>query len=132
MSQYGDDDGGTDVYPTSHTHTARKEHKCSACHETIRPGDRYTVVFWVYDKMPHQVKRCARCEVIFQHLSARIADEGAYEEFCDQQLKCGHEYADRWEMPPPEWLAALAFWRPGDPLPPLAAKPRSQTGYHTA
>lgn len=117
MSQYGDGDYAecTNIK----TRRARKPHTCDACSETIDRGHEYTHVFFVFDGSPYVYKRCARCEVIYEHLSDRIYKEGDGEEFCDEELNCGHTYEQRWEEPPPEWLAALAFWRPGDPLPDL-------------
>ena len=40
---------------------ARKEHRCFACRETIRAGDRYHVIAQVYDGGLSRVKHCARC-----------------------------------------------------------------------
>lgn len=112
MSQYGDGDY-CPVWSDRWV-TARKEHRCAACGETIAPSHRYHVTFYVFDGSAHQTKRCERCETIFAHLSDRMEDP---EEFCDERLACGHEYRERWgEEPPPE-IAALAFWLPGDPLP---------------
>lgn len=117
MSQYGDGDCAS-VYDEE-TRKARKPHKCGACREAIPPGQVYHRTFIVFDGEPEVFLRCARCQVIYEHLSKRIRDEGAYEEFCDLRLNCGHTYEDRWQEAPPAWLAALAFWRPGDPLPEL-------------
>jgi RNase P subunit RPR2 len=115
MSQYGDGDVA-EAYRVTH-HVARKEQRCCACSETIAPGHKYVRTFFVWEGEPYVFKRCARCDLIHQHLSDRIATEGESGEFCDEELHCGHDYEERWEEPPPEWLAALAFWRPGDPLP---------------
>lgn len=120
MSQYGEGDSCS-VW-SDRWATARKEHRCKACGETVRPGYRYHTTFYVFDGDAHRVKRCERCQLIFEHLSARMQTEGEDEEFCDEALACGHEYRERWGEAPPEWLAALAFWRPGDPLPTLPAK----------
>jgi hypothetical protein len=119
VSLYGDDDGpAVDVYDTT-TRKARKPHKCHACGETVRPGDTYTRVFVVWDGSTDVTKRCARCQAIYVHLAARIRREsydGEYEQ-CADALNCGHEYKERWGEPPPEVIAALAFWLPGDPIP---------------
>jgi len=115
MSQYGD--GEYCTVQTTNERVARKEHTCSACDEVIPVGQKYAAVFIVFDGEPYVYKRCARCQIIYEHLRARIRDEGDYDEFCDEQLACGHEYQKRWGEPPSEALAALAFWRPGDPLP---------------
>lgn len=75
------------------------------------------------------MRRCPRCQVIYLHLEGRIRAEGDYDQFCDESLNCGHEYEERWEEAPPEWLAALAFWLPGDPLPiPTAPPAKSESG----
>ena len=115
MSQYGEGDS-CPVWSDRWV-VARKEHHCRACGETIRPGDRYHKTFYIFDGNPHETKRCARCETIFDHLSGRIAKEGDCEEFCDERLACGHTYEERWREEPPPEIAALAFWLPGDPLP---------------
>lgn len=117
MSQYGDGDY-CPVWEESNP-KARKPHKCHACGETIPVGTVYSRTFHVFDGKAYTTKRCPRCQVIFEHLSARISKEGDDEEFCDAKLNCGHEYKERWGEPPSEALAALAFWRPGDPLPEL-------------
>ena len=116
MSQYGDGDGCASV-TDNEWRTARKDHTCSACREKIAPGQRYHRTFFVFDGEPYTFKRCERCQAIYEHLSARIRVEGETEEFCDDRLNCGHSYTDRWDEPPPDAIAALAFWRPGDPLP---------------
>jgi hypothetical protein len=115
VSQYGDGD-----YPSVHVETtprARKTYVCRACHEPIKPGQRYHRSFFVWEGIPDTTRRCERCQAIYTHLSARIRAEGDGEEFCDDDLNCGHSYEERWEEPPPAEIAALAFWLPGDPLP---------------
>ncbi len=114
MSQYGDEP--CSVYEVKERR-ARKAHRCSGCDETIRPGVKYTYVFMVHEGDSYIYKRCPRCQTIYVHLSEKIRAEGDHDQFCDEELNCGHEYEDRWEEPTPEWLAALAFWLPGDPLP---------------
>ena len=119
MSQYGDEP--CEKYEMRER-VARKQHTCDACSMTILPGMKYAYVFLVHDGDAYTYKRCPRCQVIFVHLSERIrADGDAYEEFCDEKLNCGHDYEERWQEAPPEWLAALAFWLPGDPLPSVPA-----------
>lgn len=93
---------------------ARKEHTCSACRETVRKGDRYVRDAMLSDGDWSVVIRCERCELIFDHLQERMAGT---DECADRELDCGHDYEERWGEDPPEWLAALAFWVPGDPLP---------------
>lgn len=115
MSQYGDGDYATTLQDC--TRTARKEHRCCACREPIRRGDRYNYVALLFDGDLSYFKRCVRCQTIYEHLSAKMDDSGEPDEFCDEELNCGHTYEKRWEEPPPEHIAALAFWLPGDPLP---------------
>jgi hypothetical protein len=115
MSQYGD--GECPSVQDDEFRRARKPHKCSACGETVTPGRVYHRTFYVYEGDPNVTIRCERCQALYEHLSDKIAKEGDCEEFCDDALNCGHEYEERWEEPPPEAIAALAFWRPGDPLP---------------
>jgi len=95
---------------------ARKEHDCDACGVTIRPGDSYTRDALLHEGTWHVVIRCERCQVIYNHLEQRLQDSGS-DECCARELDCGHEYRERWGQEPPAWLAQLAFWLPGDPLP---------------
>lgn len=125
MSQYGEGE-----YPSVSRHgmrTARKPHICCACKETIQPGHRYMDIWFVFEGEPQGYKRCERCETIYQHLSDRIdaSTDDPFDDFehCDDELACGHTYEERWKEAPPAWLAALAFWRPGDPLPDLSKEP---------
>jgi|HubBroStandDraft_1064217.scaffolds.fasta_scaffold165777_2 hypothetical protein len=115
MSQYGDGETVT-VYDETQR-KARKSHKCDACHEAIAPGHQYYRTAILFDGSWDTYVRCERCQAIFVHLSKRILDERDQEEFCDQALNCGHSYEENWDEPPPDEIAALAFWRPGDPLP---------------
>lgn len=117
MSEYGEGD-----YCPVHDRRwrkARKEHTCDACHETIAPGQRYHRTALLYDGSWSTTNRCERCQAIFEHLSVRIKKEGSMvdDEYCNAELNCGHEYKKRWDEEPPPDIAALAFWRPGDPLP---------------
>jgi hypothetical protein len=101
----------------SETRTARKEHVCDGCHETIRPGDAYHYQALLFEGSWQTTKRCWRCQVIYKHLSARIAKEGDEDEFCDGRLNCGHDYRERWKEDPPPEIAALAFALPGEVKP---------------
>ena len=123
MSEYSD--GEYAAVSASEWRTAKIPHECHACHTNVRPGDRYHRDFWICDGQPDYCVRCERCQKIYEHLSARIRNESLSggEEYCNPELNCGHEYEERWGEPPPEWLAALAFWLPGDPLPALPVKP---------
>lgn len=91
---------------------ARKQHECCACHEAIRVGDRYHVSTLLnergckYDRYVEKAKHCARCYAIIEALwknGAKVVELG---------LDCGK----LWDQPPDE-VAALAFWRPGDEVP---------------
>jgi hypothetical protein len=92
---------------------AAKEHRCSACRETIAKGETYTVVNIVQEGTAETVKRCSRCQAIHEHLRVLSPDMWPAE-----RLDCGEEYREHWGKEPPEHIAALAFWRPGDPTPP--------------
>jgi hypothetical protein len=114
MSTYGDE-----PVSVSHTawRTARKEWHCSACQEPIPVGQTYRYVIFLFDGTWETFRRCQRCQIIHSHLSDRMRSEGDRYEYCADALDCGDTYEERWDEPPPEWLAALAFWRPDDPLP---------------
>lgn len=101
-----------DVYNEVHP-IARRQHTCSACKEAIEVGHRYTRVSIVIDGEASTVKRCARCQAMHEHL--RKLSPG--EMWPEEKLDCGLAYLDEWGEDPPEHIAALAFWRPGDPLP---------------
>lgn len=117
MSQYGEGDSCPVLDET--WRTSRKDRKCDACKEAIRTGHRYHRTASLYDGSWNVTERCERCQFIFEHLSDCIAKEGDREEYeyCHPDLNCGHEYKERWKEEPPPEIAALAFWRPGDPLP---------------
>ena len=115
MSSYGDGD-----YPAVSTiehRKARKPHKCGACHEAITPGRKYTLCKNLWEGSWYTWLRCERCQAIYEHLSGRMRVEDDRDEYCDAELNCGDTYEERWDESPPEAIAALAFWRPGDPLP---------------
>ncbi len=93
---------------------ARKAHRCVACRETIAAGHRYTTIAIVEDGRGRTIKRCARCQAIHEHLR----DLGRHSDMWpDERLDCGEEYSEHWGKAPPEHIAALAFWRPGDAMP---------------
>jgi hypothetical protein len=50
---------------------ARKDHRCRACGEPIRRGDLYSYTFAVWDGQRLVVRRCARCELLYEHLAVR-------------------------------------------------------------
>jgi hypothetical protein len=109
-------DGRADVFQ-EYRRKARKRHVCDACNGAIRPGDLYNLEDVLYEGRWSHTVRCARCQLIFEHLVVMCREHGDSEEWPDPELDCGHEYRERWEVDPPAWLAALAFWVPGDPLP---------------
>lgn len=94
--------------------TARKQHDCCACEIPIEPGQRYTVVSTGWEGRIEEWKRCARCQFLHEQLRQVCSAVG---DWPDEDLNCGHTFEERWERKPPEWLAALAFWSPGEPLP---------------
>ncbi|MCC7541953.1 MAG: hypothetical protein IT379_37380 [Deltaproteobacteria bacterium] len=92
---------------------ARKEHRCSACCETISPGQHYTYVSFVVERTAESLKRCTRCEALYRHLRELGRGEGLQP---DMALNCGLSYEEEWgELP--GHIAALAFVLPGEPIP---------------
>lgn len=94
--------------------TAVKPHTCSACGIAIPKGGRYYRVTWVFDGSADGVKRCLACQCTHEHLR-ELCETG--EQWPDETLSCGLDYRDEWDSEPPPEIAALAFWRYGDPLP---------------
>lgn len=84
---------------------ARKDHACSACGLTIRSGDLYCQVFWVFDGAAGSVKRCGRCQKMHEHLRIK----GGGEMWPDERLGCGLDYEEEWGREPPEEIQALPF-----------------------
>lgn len=89
---------------------ARKEHTCSACHETIQRTHFYIEHFSLFDGDVDTLKRCMRCETIYQHL----LDISDIEYPPQPRLDCGHEYSDCHNEPCPPEIEALAFALPGE------------------
>lgn len=112
-------DGRADIFSAVRL-KARKVHRCAACELSIRKGDTYVKESSLYESHWSNTKRCERCDLIFEHLVTMCRAHGDSDEWPDPQLDCGHEYRERWDVDPPAWLAALAFWLPGDPLPSTA------------
>jgi hypothetical protein len=106
-------DGDNDVQ-THQVLKARKEHKCDACNETIKPGHKYVLEKSLYDGSWGQVKRCARCEAIYKHLWAveHAKKNRDYNEGPQWDLRCGHDYKSVHGVEPPDEIAALAFMTP--------------------
>ena len=105
-------DATYDVYDESRL-TARKAHECDACDLPIRPGDGYWRIFYRFEGRAEHVKRCLRCQVIHEHLRTLAPGEM----WPAEKLDCGEEYRQHWDCDPPEWIADLAFWSPGESLP---------------
>lgn len=114
MSEYCDEHA--DIYRVAQKR-ARKTHTCSACNGDVRKGDLYTREDVLFEREWTHTIRCDRCQVIYEHLLEMCRLHGEGDEYPNPELDCGHEYKERWGVEPPEWLAALAFWLPGDPLP---------------
>jgi hypothetical protein len=86
---------------------ARKEHRCFACRETIRPGDRYHFTAQKYDDFD-VFKHCARCWAMI----GAILHAGAGSVQWD--LNCGTPWEEAFEREPPPEVAALAFLTPDE------------------
>jgi hypothetical protein len=89
---------------------ARKEHKCSACKETIERTHFYIEHFSLFDGDIDTLKRCIRCETIYQHLR----DISDVDSPPMPRLDCGHKYRDCHSNPCPPEIEALAFALPKD------------------
>jgi hypothetical protein len=88
---------------------ARKEHRCSACRETIRAGDVYHSIFTVFDGDSRTFKRCLRCEALHAHLVLKGTEAtGRDRTYPQEDLSCGIPYEDEWG-PIPDDIARLAF-----------------------
>lgn len=87
---------------------ARKLHRCSACKETIRPGDRYFSIHVVHDGAT-TIKRCLRCQKMHEHL--RCLGDG--DTWPDERLNCGESYENEWGECPLD-IQRLAFLTPDE------------------
>ncbi len=87
---------------------ARKEHRCYACRETIRRGDKYRETSQLWDGSWSRFRHCLRCWAICEALWAKT-DGG----FIEYGLDCGEKWVDNFGEQPPE-VAALAFMSPDD------------------
>lgn len=94
--------------------SARQVHRCCACKEAIRKGDRYHLTVCVQERgdRPSRWKHCARCWMICEALWE--ANDGGGIDF---ELNCGETWADNFgrydELGTPE-PAHLAFMTPDD------------------
>jgi hypothetical protein len=89
---------------------ARKPHRCRACDETIRRGDRYHYSSGVWDGRPDSFAHCARCWAIYLALQAEL-EPG---EGIDLDLDCGETWQSAFGEEPPEAVARLAFLLPDE------------------
>ena len=93
-------------------HAARKPHACDACGATVQPGTKYTAIFLLFGAAHENIKRCARCQALHEHLRGLAPGDM----WPKEKLDCGQDYEEEWGPVPPH-IAALAFWLSGDPLP---------------
>ena len=92
---------------------ASRPYKCQACEEQIPCGCRYAYIAEKWDGEVNTMRRCLRCDGIYQHLLKKWR-AGDNPDPPDPYLACGHEYSEvHGEEPPPE-IAALAFALPGE------------------
>lgn len=96
------------------THVARKEHKCCACKEAIKPGHTYTKITLGFEGKVNEHKHCLRCRAMFDALQKKCLAASDGEECAALRLNCGHEYKEKWGEDPPPELAELAFLLPGE------------------
>lgn len=102
MSQSADEH--YDVYDERWV-VARQEHTCGACGQHVLPGDRYCRAHVVFDRTATTYKRCARCQLLHEHLRTECPSD----EWPDELLGCGHSYEDVHECEPPPEIKKLAF-----------------------
>lgn len=71
-------DGDGPSCSTESVRTARKEHRCCECDETISSGSKYEYVTGIWDGMPSVYKTCLSCVEIRRHFAAACAfdDDG--------------------------------------------------------
>lgn len=87
---------------------ARKEHRCCACGETVRRGDRYRVTNIVYEGTVDTYKHCLRCFRILKLLASEHRKRDT-EQVPEIELGCGHSWQEVFEEEPPPEVARLAF-----------------------
>lgn len=81
---------------------ARIAHRCCACRETIRPGDRYHYLSGVWDGNPGSYKHCARCWTLLDAITEQWIDDGS--DFGPRlDLSCGQPWD--FDAPAPVELA---------------------------
>jgi hypothetical protein len=102
-----DDDYDCSEPIASEWRRARKEHRCFACHEAIRPGDRYHFEAQKYDEF-ETFKHCARCWAIANAILSAGAESVRWD------LNCGVSWEEAFGAEPPDEVAALAFMTPDE------------------
>lgn len=98
-------------------HCSQKGRTCAACRERISKGQRYVAFVSLCEGYFATTIYCQRCKALIDHLVAESRD---FDEGPDPYLDCGHDYEEVHGRPPPDHIAALAFWLPGDPIPEAA------------
>lgn len=89
---------------------ARKEHSCCACHEAIRPGDRYHFLSGIWDGHPNAYKHCARCWHLYYLIADQVDNDG--DGGIVLTLDCGELWRDNFG--PESEPAELAFLTPDE------------------
>jgi hypothetical protein len=105
-------DGEPIVVDDTTRRRARKEHKCSCCRETIPRTHFYFRQFVVWDGTTDTIKRCARCQTLYEALVA--SHPGDWETAVAWRLDCGHSYKEVYDTEPPPEIARLAFMTPSE------------------
>ena len=82
------------------TPRARVKHRCCACDEDIRPGERYVSVGCLYDGAWSRLKYCLRCDLLATQLSIYLGEP------VEATLHCDNDPLSPGEAP---HLDALAF-----------------------
>lgn len=98
----GEPDEYAEVW-NSRVRKARKAHKCCACGEKIRAGDRYWYTSGVFDGTGFDYKHCVRCWTVIDMLDTLTGEPA------DIHLDCGTTYEGDNEE-----LIALAFMTPDE------------------
>ncbi len=116
-----------DAY-VEHTPRARKEHKCYACNETIRPGDRYRRTFVAFDGRGDSYKHCLRCAAMMDAIQEGQRKAGERDTGVALGLDCGHSWQEIMDEEPPPEIARLAFMSADDMQRELAADGKEGMG----
>lgn len=109
MSCYVDEEGEPESVHRETWPRARREHKCCACGETIRCGDRHKRTFVVFEGDAETYRHCLRCAAIYRALCRTTGED----EYIEYRLNCGHTWEETRGECPPE-IARLAFMTPDE------------------